>query len=305
VRRVLVVAALLALLPAAIGRAAFPGANGKIAFDFIDQQGVQQIATVNPDGTGLTVLTHATDANNQPLGSSWAPDGKQLAFVSGGALSVPNIFLMNERGGGVRSVTTFVASDSVFVLGGSLSFYPDGKRLFFTLGAQGPNSIIPDGLFFDQFAVDSNGRNLTELGPDSSGPNPPFPSFTLPTIPGFRTFVQEIDWSPDRSKAVFVLFSCSGNCAEGYFVNDLAVVNADGTGFVQLTHEPESAFDLNIGATTPAWSPDGQKIVFREDDTTRNGLTVINADGSNPTLLTAGGQPLLGFEPSWQPLKSH
>jgi hypothetical protein len=37
--------------------AAFPGANGKIAFEGIDSVGNEDIYTVQPDGSGVTRLT--------------------------------------------------------------------------------------------------------------------------------------------------------------------------------------------------------------------------------------------------------
>jgi TolB protein len=94
---------------------------------------------------------------------------------------------------------------------------------------------------------------------------------------------------------------------------DIWTVNPDGTGATQLTNLGESG-----GA---AWSPDGSRIAFDyagicgEDYCEGGGLYVMNADGSNVTLVNAGtsGPPLWspdgtlspGFpnsiDPAWSP----
>ena len=69
-------------------------------------------------------------------------------------------------------------------------------------------------------------------------------------------------------------------------------MNADGAGVVRLTANPGND-------TSPAWSPDGQRIAFVS---TREGpaeIFVMNADGSGVTRLTYD----LGLNqyPNWSP----
>ncbi|HJZ54066.1 MAG TPA: biopolymer transporter Tol, partial [Gemmataceae bacterium] len=71
------------------------------------------------------------------------------------------------------------------------------------------------------------------------------------------------------------------------------MINADGSGFVNLTNRPA---DANWGAT---WSPDGTRIVF---NSARGGaphlrLWVINADGSGLHRITT----IWGEYPAWSP----
>ena len=61
----------LALLIAPSARAAFPGANDKIAFD-TDCDGNDEIYTMNADGTNPIRLTNNTGTDVDP---AWSPDG--------------------------------------------------------------------------------------------------------------------------------------------------------------------------------------------------------------------------------------
>jgi Tol biopolymer transport system component len=72
---------------------------------------------------------------------------------------------------------------------------------------------------------------------------------------------------------------------------DIAVVNADGSGFKRLPHP---GVDLQ-----PAWSPDGGRIAFasgQEDGEYH--LYVMTADGTNASRLTDGRNDL---DPTWSP----
>ncbi len=69
---------------------------------------------------------------------------------------------------------------------------------------------------------------------------------------------------------------------------DIWLMNANGTGLQQLTHSPERDIE-------PAWSPDGQKIVFTSgrDNPQYVQLYVMDGEGNNQ-------QPLMPFSPANQ-----
>ncbi|MGZ4694127.1 MAG: TolB family protein, partial [Acidimicrobiales bacterium] len=82
-------------------RAAFPGANGRIAFTSV-RDGNFEIYTVEPDGSGLLRLTNNQADDEMP---AWSPDGTRIAFVSNRDASNEDIYTMNADGSGVVRIT--------------------------------------------------------------------------------------------------------------------------------------------------------------------------------------------------------
>jgi Tol biopolymer transport system component len=83
----------------------------------------------------------------------------------------------------------------------------------------------------------------------------------------------------------------------------LHVMNAGGTNRIRLP-EGNLAGAVTLGAGAPAWSPDGQKIVFVEIHS--GDLYVINADGTNEARLTnlpsGYSEDATGlYSPAWSP----
>src|SRR5438105_15318145 len=70
----------IGLAAAPAGDAAFPGANGRIAFLSIRKNGGLELYTVKPDGTDLLQLTrHSAPVWERP---AWSPDGRSIAAVN-------------------------------------------------------------------------------------------------------------------------------------------------------------------------------------------------------------------------------
>jgi Tol biopolymer transport system component len=85
-------------------------------------------------------------------------------------------------------------------------------------------------------------------------------------------------WSPDGSRIAFEAWPTEDN-------GEIYVMNADGTGAVNLTNDP--AFDR-----WPAWSPDGTAIVFSSGRRVSvpgdppYDLYIMNDDGSDVERIT-------------------
>lgn len=103
----------------------------------------------------------------------------------------------------------------------------------------------------------------------------------LTNTPGIEEVFASI--SPD---AMSIAYSTSAN-----FDGNIATINADGTGFKQLTFSGEDAY--------PRWSPDGEKITFISNRDGNLEIYVMNADGSGQTRLTNNSAD--DSYPEWSP----
>jgi hypothetical protein len=110
------------------------------------------------------------------------------------------------------------------------------------------NTIVANGGIWVVRTDGTGARRVTTLSTDSS-----------PT------------WSPDGRRIAFARQPVGDR-----FVR-LLVVNADGSGLTVLT----PSFDIHVA--DPEWSPDGSRIAF----TNGGNVYIVNADGSQPRLLTA------------------
>src|SRR5262245_23222638 len=74
---------------------------------------------------------------------------------------------------------------------------------------------------------------------------------------------------------------------------DIIVMNADGSGQVNLTNTPEP-----LGERQPAFSPDGKLIAFSQELSGEREIFVMNADGSGQVNLTNTPVPLREADPA-------
>jgi Tol biopolymer transport system component len=243
------------------------------------------IWTMNPDGSGVTVITKLN--NSSVFGPVFSPDGTKIAYLSARALdgtdtlntnAVQNLWVMNADGTGSTPVTKLTGANAVTT---SFTWSPDGTQ-FMTLANRaldgGPG---PDG---------DNTENLWVLAADGS-------TATLVTPQGQTTAlgaatIGAVAWSPDGSKIVFIsAIPLNGEAAPNSAQN-LWIMNPDGTGALHLT-----PFDGNgVQLQFPVWSPNGSKIFFSSDGATGGtnapnlnntaNIWVVNADDSGLTSLT-------------------
>jgi TolB protein len=295
-----VVAILAAVAPGA--HAAFAGANGRIAFGVAGSG----IWSVNPDGTAFRQLT-SSGFDTDP---SWSPDGTRLAFVRATACC-NDIYVVNADGSGEQLLRTdgqtptwspdgteiaFVSNDVLWRMnsdGTNVRFEVFTERLNESQLAEPVWSPIwsPSGgriafqwIETETICVDPEDTNecydvhYLRLGYHTLEDAPREPGSVdiehLPVRGG------DPDWSPRGDELVYV-------------GSDIQAIKADGTG------EPRPIVTSPEFDHSPAWSPDGTKIVFtRGGSTAERGLWVVGADGSNPTRIHSVG----GYQSDWQPV---
>jgi Tol biopolymer transport system component len=275
--------------------AAFPGANGKIAF-VSAATGNPEIYSMEPDGTGVAQVTNDPAPDFNP---AWSPDGSKIAFESIRSGTF-DIYSIDAGGSGEQKLTT----DSKIHVDPAWS--PDGSKIalaassdgltyeIYTMNADGsgvPVQVTHDSTLDDEAAWSPDGSTIAyesfrggtfdiySVNADGSGT----PS-AVTSGPGND---RKPNWSPDGSKIAF-MSDRSGD-------SDVYSVNADGSGTAtNLTND--SGFD-----GIPAWSPDGTQIAFMS---TRGGnlqIYSMTADASTVSAPLTSGSSITGG-PDWAPV---
>lgn len=287
----------VALLTAAplTASATFPGANGRILFHRIDDNGFTQLWTANPD---LTAAHQLTSGDHYSGFATWAPDGSRIAFDSDrndpdptDSIFVNDVFTMRADGRDIQKLTDSVG------FSGDPAYSPDGRLIAFDAN-RGIVSGTPD------FPASLPDLSIFVMNTDGSG-------LRRVTIPPAGMTDQEPRFSPDGQTLLFTRFRGPVNLTKGEVVGKdvsaIFVVNTDGSGERRVT-------GWGLKTSQADWSPDGKKIVY-EMACCRlgaGGIFTVNANGSGFTALVNGhGVTGIGnstalqidgyYDPVWSP----
>ncbi len=253
------------------GWAVWKPGGAKLAFesnhtdpDLDDTNAINDIFTMNPDGSGIVKLTHSKDVSDTP---DWSPDGSRIAFGSdrhNGAWR-REIHVMDADGTNVRRLTTLPEKAE---LDSQPRFSPDGRRLVF---ARYISETIP--IRSALFTVRVDGGGLKQLTPWGMGAG-------------------DADWSPDGTKIIFEASPQRGS------YGDIFTIDADGQQLTNLTDN----FSRGFGSSDPVWSADGTKILFVSEHHFKGedgiGLATMNPDGTDRHHISSN--PKDEHQPDWE-----
>jgi Tol biopolymer transport system component len=323
------VAAMIVLGLVAAGgpaRAVVPGANGQIVFARCiapfkcfgsSTAAVWEIVAADPNDTNETVLAgpYPRDAWDDHFIANWSPDGKTVIFMAN-----QGIWQVNADGSNLHLVWSPPPDGSG--LDDGPAFMPDGKHIIFT-------RCCPQNSGYALWRINADGTGLQKVTTEIVPPGVDGPSDNLPQVSPDGTLIafhrnvvtcgnpsdcgnrivtvninggnrvqltdpaleaQIPNWSPDGKKIVFEMYPQ----VNGQGTANIAAINADGSGFTQLTfNAPGDGASIN-----PSWSPDGTKIIFTHCPSTGFcDLFTMDPDGSDVAQITktAAGD----FWPQW------
>ena len=254
---------------------------GTIAFNSVSD-GNLDVFTISPSGENLTRLT---DNEGRDGGASWSPDGERIVYTSEQSSGEFEIFVMNKDGSGATNLTSNTTTEL------HPAWSPDGRRIAFSSDRTGRTEIFtmrPDG---------TNVRQVTDNGSADFEPS----------------------WSADSSRLSFVrkregnfdvvIVSATGAeetvIAEGDLGeanqedamlsptdNDLIAFASDAGGDYEIvvlhlaTGKADVLTSNGVNDRDPAWSPDGETLVFSRDEGEGFDLFSMDADGMNIVQLT-------------------
>src|SRR6266496_4472251 len=247
---------------------------------------------VVPASGGTVVNLPSPPESGSP---AWSPDGKRIAFsTSSPYSSTGGLYVMNSDGSELMQLTT-----SVYVME-QPKWSPDGSRIVFTcmfpytssshicvihsdgsefavlttnfLGDSAPD-WSPDGakIAYSAYTIDASGNEtsvITLMNPDGS-------AATQLGSGMAGALISDLMWSPDGTQFAFtnsityVISDIYGDPVYEYTLENVSVMNSDGSGVLQLPY-----------GYNPAWQPKAISSPLAWFSSTCNGLT-CNFDGSD------------------------
>jgi Tol biopolymer transport system component len=302
-----VLAALVVLTAVGTAEAAFPGTNGRVAFQSNRHVASGEIYTITPGGTATR--TTFSNGSGDP---AYSPDGSKIAFVSEN-----QIFVMNADGSRRRQVTTSPTAKT------DPAWSADGTRIAYV-----SNSFdVDQQTDLEIWAIRADGTSRTQLTSNTFPDTRPAwsPLGNKIAFVSTRTgdtdrnvYVMNSDGTNQLSITANSLPGCSPNCYQGHDDDPswspdglkIAYIHGDGPAGGGLpdiwTMDPNGDNKNNVSNSNtvsyaqPAWSPRGDRFAaVGATDTNRN-IYVMNSDGTGQVPIDTNAKN--DVAPDWQPI---
>lgn len=218
------------------------------------RDGERNLYVMNDHGGNLRKLT---DTPFKKVDIAWSSDGTQIAYAvelspgGKGKQQRLDIFIMNADGSRQQNLTEHISLD------GGPSWSPDGKFIAFSSARNGG---------FDIYAIEISTRKVRRLTRKNGSYSP--------------------DWSPDGRSIVYA------HTLEGQG-RHIYIMNADGNHerpLLRTLRKPQFG-NATIFSYRPKWSPDGEYVLYIEDDITwgvgwnATSVIVVDKQGRTPKNL--------------------
>jgi Tol biopolymer transport system component len=275
--RTLLAALTAVLLLPATAQAAFPGANGRIAFNWTFGCDGSVIATMKPNGSDLERLTAdpcKVDGAPRAVYPDYSADGARIVFVRG-----QELYTMGADGGGQAALGLKGLSDT------RISVSPSGARIAFTRVRNGRTTV---------YTAKVDGSDERRL---RSGTSPRY-------SPDGRSIA-----FVTSARRIAIMRARTGKIGHRLLFTDLDdayVLRADGKG------EARRVVRADGDLLSPVWSPDGNRIAFVRrlragEEEVRYGVFTKRIDGGRARRIYRTGEEsseetLESLTISWQPV---
>lgn len=266
--------------------------SGKIAF-VSDRDGNNEIYVMNLDGSDPQRLTENEAEDTRPV---WSPDGQRIAFQSQRDDNW-EIYVMDADGSNVERLTDDPGEDTDpdWVVGAEseqvlFSTTRDGHAALYRMNTDGTDpKLVSDTYYMDD--ISPSGHAVLFVSPENQAEG----SVTLQYLNQGVTstlflycMISEPIWSP---KGQVVAANVKAEEEMGIYIFE---PEAETALFTLRDLTPETTMDM-----MPAWSPDGEQIVFQSERDGNWEIYIMNADGSDPLRLTENDAQ--DTYPAWQP----